>query len=177
VSVLFASVLQRRSPNQAPAQCSLHEAQQITYQKPGKDTLKFTKFQYQLEVPFTIYADFERFLQKDTDQSDTHVPRGFCALTTSIFQEHDYKLFCYSGENVMDEFFAHMRREEERIGADLSMNVEMDQLTPKQQTKHDEARLCISCDKEFLLENPKTRQPVMFLVDILVRSVSHSIYG
>ena len=137
--------------------CSLHEAQQITYPKPGKDTLKFTKFQYQFQVPFTIYADFERFLQKDTDQSDTHVPRGFCALTTSIFQEHDYKLFCYSGENVMDEFFAHMRREEERIGADLSMNVEMDQLTPEQQTKHDEARLCTSCDEEFLLENPKTR--------------------
>ena len=37
-----------------------------------------------------------------------HVPSGFCALTVSIFEEHDYKLHCYSGEIVMDEFYNYM---------------------------------------------------------------------
>ena len=91
------------------------------------------------KVYAAIFADFESFLQKNDDQSDTHVPSGFCAVTTSIFEEHDYKLFCYTGENVMDEFFAHMQKEERRIRSILSVNEPMKDLTPEQQVKHDTA--------------------------------------
>jgi len=45
--------------------------------------------------------------------SQTHVPSGFCVVTTSHFEDHEYKLYCYTGENVMDEFFAHLQRETE----------------------------------------------------------------
>jgi len=68
--------------------CSRHEPQQIIYTKDGKNILKFDKFHFQFEVPFAIYADFESVLQKNDNQSDTHVPSGFCAVTTSIFEEH-----------------------------------------------------------------------------------------
>jgi len=50
-----------------------------------------------------------------------------------------------------------MRREEERIKVILSQNVEMDQLTPEQQMKHEEARTCITCNNEFSLDRPKTK--------------------
>jgi len=48
------------------------------------------------------------------------VPSGFCAVTTSIFEEHDSQLFRYTGENFMDEFFAHMQRKEQKIRSVLS---------------------------------------------------------
>ena len=70
-------------------------------------------------------------------------------MTTSIFEEHDYELFCYTGENVMDEFFAHMQREERRIRSILSVNEPMKDLTPEQQVKHDTATVCISCNRKF----------------------------
>ena len=135
--------------------CSRHEPQQIIYPKPGKNVLKFDKFHFQFEVPFAIYADFESFLQKNDDQSDTHVPSGFCAVTTSIFQDYDYQLFCYTGENVMDEFFAHMKREEQRIRSILSANEPMKHLTPEEQLKHNDATVCISCNRKFTDKNRK----------------------
>jgi len=137
--------------------CSQHPAQQVSYPKPGKNVLKSNKYDHQFEVPFAIFADFECFLEKNNDQSDTHIPSGFCTLTTSILEEHNYKLFCYSGENVMEEFFAHMRCEEERIKIILSQNVAMDQLTSEQQMKHEEARTCITCNNEFSLDRQKTK--------------------
>ena len=90
------------------------------------------------------------FLQKNDDQSDTHVPSGFCAVTSSIFAEHDYVLYYYTGENVMNEFFAHMNREERRIRSILSVNKPMIDLTAEQKVKHDEATVCISCNQEFV---------------------------
>jgi len=50
--------------------------------------------------------------KNDADHSVTHVPSGYCALTVSISEEHDYKLHCYSDENVMDEFYNYMNPEE-----------------------------------------------------------------
>jgi len=75
---------------------------------------------------------FQIFLQENDDQSDKHVPSDFCVVTTSIFQDHNYEVFCcFARENVMDEFFAHMKREEHRICAILSVNVTMNDLTPE----------------------------------------------
>jgi len=96
-------------------------------------------------------------LQKNDDQSDTHVTSGFCVVTTSIFEDHDYQLFCYTSENVMDEFFAHIQREEQRIRSILSANEPMKDLTPEEQAKHDAATVCISCNPEFTDDRRRTR--------------------
>jgi len=71
--------------------CQQNQSQQIRYLTQGEDDiLKFTKFHYQFPVPFVIYTDFECFLEKnDVNHSVTHVPSGFCALTVSIFEEHN----------------------------------------------------------------------------------------
>jgi len=49
----------------------------------------------------------------------------------------------------MDEFFAHMQREEQRIRAVLSANEPMKDLTLEEQVKHDAAKVCVSCNCEF----------------------------
>ena len=69
-------------------------------------------------MPFAIYADFECHLDKNDDQSDTHVlvPRAFCAVATSSFEQHDYKLFCYSGDNVMNEFLLICNKRSRQFG-------------------------------------------------------------
>ena len=126
--------------------CSQHESQQIVYPKPGKNILKFDKFHFRFPVPFAIYVNFESFLQKDDDQ---HVPSGFCVVTSSIFEEHDYVLYCYTGENVIDEFFAYMHREEQRIRSILSANEPMIDLTPEEEVKHNNATVCCLCNKKF----------------------------
>jgi len=139
--------------------CRQHQSQQIRYPTPGKeDVLKFTKFHYQFPVPFVIYADFECFLENnDADHSCMHVPSGFCALTVSIFEEHDYKLHCYSGENVMDEFYNYMNQEEQRIRSILHQKNTMIELTIDQYIHHKMATVCDTCKKEFTPINLKTR--------------------
>jgi len=78
-----------------------------------------------------------------------HVPSGFCATTVRLFKEHDYKLHCYSGENVMDEFYNYMNQEKQRIRAILNQNNVMIKLTAEQQNRHIMATVCDTCNKEF----------------------------
>ena len=47
--------------------CKLHRAQRIKLQagdKRGREKVKFTKTEYQLHLPFVIYADFKSVLCK-----------------------------------------------------------------------------------------------------------------
>ena len=129
--------------------CGQHEPQQIVYPTSGKNMMKFDKVHYQFHVPFTVYVNFESFLQKDDNQLDTNVPSGFCAVTSSIFEEHDYVMYCYTGENVINEFIAHMHREECRIRSILSANESMIELTTEESVKHEYATACISCKQKF----------------------------
>jgi len=90
------------------------------------------------------------FLEKNyKNHSVTHVPSGFCALTVSIFEEHDYKLHCYSGENIMEEFYNYMNHEEQCICAILNQNNAMIELTAEQRNIHTMATICDTCNKEF----------------------------
>jgi len=72
-------------------------------------------------------------------------------VTTSIFKDYEYQLFCYTSENVIDEFFAHMQREEQRIRSILTANEPMNDLTPEEQVKDNAATVCISCNRETCL--------------------------
>ena len=70
--------------------CKLHKAQRIKLpetDKKGRGKVKFTKTEYQLRLPFVIYADFESVLRKKdsceppssksfTTQYQHHVPCG-----------------------------------------------------------------------------------------------------
>jgi len=91
------------------------------------------------------------------DHLVTHIPSGFCALTVSIFEEHDYKLHRYSGENVMDEFYNYMNREEQRIRTILNQNNAMIELTEDQNVSYVLATVCDTCKKELSPIRPKMR--------------------
>ena len=41
-----------------------------------ENILTYTQQQYEFPVPFTMYTDFESFI----DENDVHVVRGFCTL-------------------------------------------------------------------------------------------------
>ena len=71
-----------------------------------------------------------------------HVRSGFCALTVSIFEEHDYKLHCHSGENVMDEFYNYMNQEGKRIRSILDQNNAIIELTDDQNIRHEMTTVC-----------------------------------
>jgi len=85
------------------------------------------------------------------------VPSGFCALTVSILEEHDYKLHCYSSENIMEEFYNYMNHEEQRIRAILNQNKAMIELTVEQENIHTMATICDTCNKEFTSIRLKTK--------------------
>ena len=141
--------------------CQQHQSQQIIYPTSAKDdVLKFTKIHYQFPVPFVTYDDFECFFLEKNDENHSvmHVPSGFRAPTISIFEEHDYKLHCYSGENIMEEFYNYMNHEEQRIRAILNQNnIEMTELTAEQQNRHTMATIYDTCNKEFTLIRIKTK--------------------
>jgi len=145
--------------NEHLSACSQHQSQQIVYPKPGQNIVKFDKYHFQFEVKvlFSIYANFETFLQKNDDDSDMHVPSDFCVVTISQFEDHDYKLHCYTGENVLDEFFTYMQREQRRIRSILSVNKPMKHLTHEEHVKHDAATVCVSCNHEFTIDRRKIR--------------------
>ena len=64
---------------------------------------------------------------------------GFCAITVSIFEEHDYKLHCYSGENVISEVYNYLNQEEQRISTILNQNKAIIELTEEQHNSHEMA--------------------------------------
>ena len=102
-------------------------------------------------VPFVLYADFESFITP----SGEHVPSGFCCLRTSKFPEHDHNIYTYSGTNVLDEFFAHIKREQNFINQIISTNVDMKPLSDEDRLAHDSATFCSTCEESFNIKNWK----------------------
>ena len=107
----------------------------------------------------------------------THIPSGFCALTVSVFEEHDYKLHSYSGENIMDELYNYMNRQEHRIRTIFNQNKSMIELTEDQNISYVMATVCDTCKKESVQSDPRWDITVTLLADISGRSVSHVIYS
>ena len=111
--------------------CSSNAPQKVSL--PGDDD-KWPKFKSHakgLKVPFTIYDDFECFLQK-TSQSTTctekyqkHIPSGFCYTVVSSVDKYNKPAVVYRGENVMDEFMKCLEAEKEDIVEILSHVVPM----------------------------------------------------
>ena len=136
--------------NHLPA-CGQHPAQTVRYPKEGENILKFEKIHHMFPVPFVLYADFESFITP----SGEHVPSGFCCLRTSKFPEHDHNIYTYSGPNVLDEFFAHVKREQNFINQILSTNVDMKPLSDEERLAHDAATFCLTCEESFDIKNWK----------------------
>ena len=95
--------------------CKNHIAQKIQMPDATNNILSFKNYQFQLKVPFRIYADFECFLCKvqgcspnPETQSSTilhkHVPSGFCYLVVSDEEKYSKPPVVYRGPDVMKHF-------------------------------------------------------------------------
>ena len=132
--------------------CSQHPAQKSVYPTPGENILKFKNFGNTLEVPFTIFADFESILLPTSDPKkyNKHLPSAVACLTVSAFPEYNSEqMFVYTGEDAMQQFFAHLDRGKSRIDEMLRRNTPMKPLTPKELNEHNSTRTCKNCGVEF----------------------------
>ena len=62
--------------------CSQHPAQKVTYPTQGENVMKFKNFGNSLEVPFTIYADFETLVIPNDDVEKT---KKTCSVGGVVF--------------------------------------------------------------------------------------------
>ena len=119
-----------------------------------ENILAYTQQHYEEAVPFTVYADFESFIDKD----DVHTVSGFCTLVTSKFDFINDKLpYCYSGPDPLKRFFEHLTEVREEVQSFLSVNNPMTPLSDDQQLLHDQATHCHICFEQFTLNNHKVR--------------------
>ena len=100
--------------------------------------LKFHNGQYQLKVPFMLYADFESILKpvderykekmntmkdgrKDktpyTEKINTHVPSGWCAHITLAYGDVANPLKMYWDKDCVEKFLQYIKEELKRLYA------------------------------------------------------------
>ena len=117
-----------------------------------ENILRYTQQHYEFPVPFTMYADFESFI----DENDVHVVSGFCTLLTSKFDFlNDEVPFCYSGPEPLKHFFEHLSDVRGKIESILAINHPMDPLTDEERLAHDQATHCRKCSSPFTPLNRK----------------------
>ena len=132
--------------------CGEYPPLKITYPPSDDNILKFKNFGHTLEVPFTIFADFESLLVPNPDAKKyaIHKLSSIACLTVSSFPQYNSEqMFFYTGEDVMQQFFDHLDREKRRIDEILNRNVPMSPLTPDELREHYSAKTCKNCGTEF----------------------------
>ena len=68
-------------------------------EKGKNDIIRFTNYSQQLEVPYTIYADFEAVLKRDEDSgNEIHEISGYSICVKSPYEED--QMYDYRGENA-----------------------------------------------------------------------------
>ena len=132
--------------------CSTNAPQKVILPNDDEKYLKFKNHANGLKIPFTIYADFECFLQsysentKQTEKYQKHVTSGFSYVVVSSVEKYNKQAVVYRGENAMDEFFKHLDYERKYITDILSEIVPM-QLTPEEESTFHNAEICHICEK------------------------------
>ena len=123
--------------------------------------LEFQDGQYQFNVPFMLYADFESILKPVderyrekmntmkvkrkgkgpyTENINTHVPPGWCV--------HSTPLKMYQGEDCVEKFVEYIE-EEVRLLYAIFPQQTMAELTYVMKREHKVAEKCHICHKEF----------------------------
>ena len=87
----------------------------VFFFKKGRDKVKFTKTEYQLRLPFVIYADFESVLREQdscepsssksfTTQHQHHVPCGSCIYMKCSDGQYFWPLQVNIGDDAAEKF-------------------------------------------------------------------------
>ena len=76
--------------------------------------VRYSKGQYQLKVPFAMYADFEFLLTEPSDEEggmdaptcivNMHEPSGWCGKSVFVHREVSNPIATYSGKDCIEKF-------------------------------------------------------------------------
>ena len=129
---------------------------------PDKDKkiLKYKPGEKSLKVPFIIYDDLERMLEKigtcqnDPKKSSTgkkaeHTPSGYSLVTCCSFDKLKNEWGYYRGENCMEMFCKDLKNHAMKI-----INYEkkeMIQLTNEEKESYEKQQVCYICEKNLVL--------------------------
>ena len=89
--------------------------------------MRFHSGQYQVNVPFVIYTDFDVFLQGSEEETkpdplssytrdiNHHIPFRFCPYLTFTYGEVEDPLRLYQGKDCVEVFCNHIKEEAKRL--------------------------------------------------------------
>ncbi|XP_050340230.1 uncharacterized protein LOC126766507 [Bactrocera neohumeralis] len=128
---------------------------------PEKKILKFENFKKQIDVPFTIYADFECILKPIDIQNSSrtqcvqeHIPYAYCYFIKCSYNNHLNRFKIYSGVDASKHFFKNIFDDVIDIYHQfLNKIVGMHPLTVDQLRRQREDIVCHICGMELLLSD------------------------
>ena len=152
--------------------CKMHDAQRVKLpeknDKKGRDKVKFTKTEYQLRLPFVIYADFESILLKHdvcknnsekswTLKYQTHEACGYGLYTVCSDKRFYRAPEVYHGADSAEKFLDHVLNEAAELRALLKKKMLMKKLTREQWREYNTTHTCHICKKNIKSDEKKVR--------------------
>ena len=148
--------------------CRLHGAQRVKLPQKGDvyDKVMFTKTEYQLRLPFVMYADFESILKKhDVCRNDPakswtlkYQSHEACGLYMVCSDKRFYRApEVYHGADSAEKFLDRVLSEAAELREIRKKKIPMIRLTPKEWREHHHTRMCHICKKDIKSDERKVR--------------------
>ena len=169
--------------------CKLHGPQRIKLPEADnmKECNKTAKTEYQLRLPFVIYADFKSVLHKQDScepssskscitQYQHHIPCGRCIYMKcsdgQYFEPSQVNIRDEAAEKLLDKVLAAATICKQH----LTSKIPMKQLTQEQWSEYNNATNCSICAKLFKLADKKVRYHDHLTVNIEVQLTTHAAW-
>ena len=129
--------------------------------------VKYSDGQFQFNVPFIMYADFESILKpiqclennpriSSTRGINNHVPSRWCIRSEFAYGKVENPLKLYRGEDCVKKFCDHEIGKAHRLWQSFQEKP-MKPLTPKEMDRYKRSKRCHICVKPFKEDKPKVR--------------------
>ena len=141
-----------------------------------KPYVEYSNGQYQLKVPFMMYADFESLLVKPPEGEEGVVnarePLGWCVKSEFVHGEVSNPIKLYRGKDCIEKFCQHIVCEAKRLYNSFP-EVPMIPMTKKQRRQHSRARVCHIWLNQFKPNDMKVRDHCHYTDEY--RGAAHSL--
>ena len=144
------------------------DTESVKVEMPDKHPIvKFCDGQYQFQVPFVMYADFESLLEPIqgvsknpsgpwTTEINNPIPSGWCVYSEFAYGKVDNPLTLYRGKDCVKKFYDHIIGEARRLYQAFPEQ-SMKPLTSNEMKKYKESKRCHICLRPFTLKEPKVK--------------------
>ena len=115
-----------RTKNKLEAHKNICDYYHVEMPTKDNNTIKYNQGEKSIKLPFVVYADLERLLEKmstcynnpeksSTTEIDKHTPSGYSIFTHCSFDKSKNKLNYYRGEDCMKTFCKDLREHATKI--------------------------------------------------------------